>query len=221
MDTIKYQRGMVFIVYEEQEVTDALIKTGTRIICKTRPYILLSPTEYMASDKNPIFIAAPITSNTDYYHFGDVKFSQGTTDSRICPNQLKAIDRKNIREYMFMVSDEILNKVSEAVMQMCGLIPSVPLNFQRASMISETNNDTIVDINGDAGEYGISALSPNVEIGSRGAKTMIAIKDEIVFIEDSEKLCLEDLTKYYGFGSEDECKKRLSYVKRKAKVKQR
>ena len=233
MDIIKYKRGMVFIVYEPEDITAAKINNRERTLLKTRPYVLLSSNEYLENDRHQLYLAAPLTSKTDIFYDGDIKYMDINGEiGKISISNTKAIDRKNIREYLFTLSDSLMKVIDNVLGIMLGInsTNNVEIVPGKSEEIEKTKNINVPstieflvrEIKKDSPEKKENTIdshsgkiSDNVELVVTGRRTSVRIKNEKKFIEDSKNMKISDLAHYYGFKSYSACKQRLDYIQKR------
>lgn len=124
LQTLKFQRGQVWIVREDERLTECKLNLKTPIIARTRPYLIVSSNEFTCER---IIYAIPLTHTVDVDRTDDIIVATSKTPnglevcSRIIMNQLCAIDSHMCERYMFTLPDTVMAKVSEIISYKLGL----------------------------------------------------------------------------------------------------
>lgn len=120
--SVSPMRGQVWMVSEPDTVTDALIKAGSRIECKTRPYLVISTDRDLM--KGDICInCLPITSNVKNELEFDVFFTNGMgKKNKIKCDQVTTRDSKFFFRHLYDVSADVLVQSIKNVCRRIGVL---------------------------------------------------------------------------------------------------
>lgn len=128
---LKFKRGQVWMVKEQENVSRAKVKANVEAICFSRPYVIVSSDDVCANDY--IVQGYPLTHSIDRTDDGIViSIPESSAEkSMILMNQLTPIETKNIHHYMFTVSDKLMEKID---------------NITASRMAIATTNDRIKEL---------------------------------------------------------------------------
>lgn len=122
-NTIRFLRGQVWFLREDEN----RVPIGS-VIRKSRPWLIVSCDEN--NQNSPVLICVPITTRVDERYPSHVYFKSPERDQTILCEQ---VTTKSVQEfsdthssYMFTLSEEIMSRVSIALMGQLGLNTFIP-----------------------------------------------------------------------------------------------
>lgn len=119
--TLKFKRGQVWMVTEPESVSNAKASAHVGTICFTRPYVIMSADEVCA--KEVILQGYPLTHSTGRPD-GGIIFNEpapSTEKSLILINQLTPIEVKNMIQYMYTLSEDLMKKIDKLTAERMGI----------------------------------------------------------------------------------------------------
>lgn len=136
-------KGQVWMVNEDPRLTNFKMKTHSRLMAKTRPYLILSP-----EDDWEIITAIPITSKLSYQGTIDLTYKgiDGTTE-QLRMSQITSIEKRLLFEYMYTIPESLMCDVDRVIVEKLCLrehINQTPICMEK--MDNETED---IDVNCD------------------------------------------------------------------------
>lgn len=120
-DCREFLRGQVWMVTEDQEISKMLVENGDRRTRFNHPYLIITSTS-LTHKRVPVIQGIPISSKTTNLSVDDILFQNlSSGPSKILVSQLTTINTKNLVNYMFTVSDAVMEKVDNAIIRRLGL----------------------------------------------------------------------------------------------------
>ena len=120
-DCREFLRGQVWMVTEDQEISKMLVENGDRRTRFNHPYLIITSTS-LTHKRVPVIQGIPISSKTTNLSVDDIVFQNlSSGPSKILVSQLTTINTKNLVQYMFTVSDAVMEKVDNAIIRRLGL----------------------------------------------------------------------------------------------------
>ena len=116
--TCRFRRGQIWMVGEDEELSQSKIDAGVNTICRTRPYLIVSSEAVCAEEH--ILQGYPLTKNitrTDGGLIVRVPVEGDVNESLILLNQLTPIETRNIQFYIASISDKTLDRIDKITME--------------------------------------------------------------------------------------------------------
>ena len=135
----KYLRGQVYIIREDDEMTEAIINTGSHLIYKSRPWLLLSVnTNHCTSSTDVPIIAAPLTTgNNPFVTPYDIMIEHEGKEATLLLTQIRTIDSRNICQYKYTVPDSLMEEIGKRLVAYLGfgdMLKTMAPNFDLTQM---------------------------------------------------------------------------------------
>lgn len=109
-----FKRGQVWMVEENQLVTDAKIASNEHVIAKTRPCLIITDTEMLSNSTDCMIQCIPISSQTKYLYEDDVVFTNASGDlNRILVSQITSRDKRSFSYYMYSFTSNMMERIDD------------------------------------------------------------------------------------------------------------
>lgn len=145
LNAVKYLRGQVWFVREDESVTKALRDAGSRVINGSRPYLIVNVTN------NSLVTVCPLTTNlneqfTDgndivFDHIADVT-GGGYSSSRIIISQIQTKNAHELERYLYSFDQASIDIIMQHVYRQLGI---EPIYKNDGDEPKEDNHDTDIE----------------------------------------------------------------------------
>lgn len=124
LNAVKFMRGQVWFVREDDTVTKALRDAGSRVINGSRPYLVVN----VVNDN--LVTVCPLTTNLNEQHTGgnDIVFDHvanvtggGYSSSRIIISQIQTKNTSELERYLYSFDQESIDIIMRHVYNQLGL----------------------------------------------------------------------------------------------------
>lgn len=126
LNAVKFMRGQVWFVREDENITKALRDAGSRVINGSRPYLVVN----VVNDN--LVTVCPLTTNLNEQHTGgnDIVFDHvanvtggGYSSSRIIISQIQTKNTNELERYLYSFDQESIDIIMRHVYKQLGLEP--------------------------------------------------------------------------------------------------
>lgn len=134
----KFLRGQVWMVHEDKDITEHKIDTGSLVIAKSRPHLIVHGGGDINGSRRPV-LALPCTTNAASVSGieGDVVMYINGKLARILTGQLLAVDASKFVSYICTVPPDIMLKVDRGLANALGLFITIDEMLKRMAYLRE------------------------------------------------------------------------------------
>ena len=222
MAVCKYCKGQVWMVNEPDDMSASKVNNNLRMAAYSHPYLIMTSTEEMMKGPRPVIQAIPITSKVINVYPEDTTFRNLKDElNKIQGNQLTSIDVRMIGEYMFTLSNDIVEEIEAKLIKTLGFEHVISeeaekLLEKKRTELEEKYRKMEEELrekyeklypqpqeSQDTSEKkeDLAASVPPVTYKKRRRRKNVSVTEMKQFLEDDEKLTTDQMVDKYKFQS--------------------